>query len=110
VGAGDDEDVLAGVVVPALAEDVVEAVGDVLLGSQLALRRNAAVAQPAMLPVRAGAVEHNVGFLQTLALLLVADEQAERLFGTAGVGDVIILQTTAAAPHQPKRLRLDAPP
>src|SRR5262249_61603419 len=101
VGAGDDEDVLAGVVVPALAEDVVEAVGDVLLGSQLALRRNAAVAQPAMLPVRAGAVEHNVGFLQTLALLLVADEQAERLFGTAGGGDAQVRPKAAAGPPPP---------
>ena len=46
---------------------------------------DAAVAEPAMLAVGAGAVEHDVGLLDALAALVVAQQQAERLLPPRGV-------------------------
>ena len=84
VAGADHQDRLAGVDGPALAEHVFQAVGDVRLGGELADRRDAAVAQPAVLAVGAGAIEHDVGLLDALGFAF-ADQQAKGLLPASGL-------------------------
>src|SRR5262249_14168325 len=106
VARADDEHVLAGVGRAALAEYVLQPVGDVRLGRQFTNRRDAAVAQPAVLPVGAGAVEYHVRLLEALGLRGVAEEQPDRL--PAAVWVVGALASEQAAPPDVQHLRFRA--
>ena len=91
----------------ALAGHVFQAVGDVRPGGDFAEGRDAAVAQPARAAVDAGAVQHDVGLLDALPALVVAQEQAERLPAAAGVAGVVALEEAAPADLQHGRVLVD---
>ena len=95
--AADHDHALAGVVGLALAEHVVDAIGDLLLGRDLAGRRDAAVAEPGVPAIGAGAIEHDVGLLEALGPLVVAQEQAERSAHAARVGRRVGLEDPGTA-------------
>src|SRR5262249_54973498 len=107
VAAADDHDVLAGVVIAFSAAYVFESVGEVLLGGPFAQGRDAAVAEPAVLPVGACAIEDDVRFLDALLALAVAQEKAKRLLGALRIADPLGLEVTLAADVQHFHAGLD---
>ena len=76
--AADHDHALARVLGLPPAEHVVHPVADLLLGRDLAGRRDAAVADPGVPAVGAGAIEDDVRLLEPLGPLVVAQEQPER--------------------------------
>jgi len=100
----DDQSCFIGIGVFPFAGHVFQAVGDVRPGGRLAEGGDAAVAQPARVAVDAGAVQYHVGLLDALLALVVADQQAERFLGAAGVAGVVLLEQAAAAHVQDGRV------
>src|SRR5438309_8521564 len=84
VARADYQDILAGIGGLARAEDVLQAVSNMRLGRGFADGRNTAVSHPAMLAVRAGAVEDDVGFFASFLILVEAHEQSKRLPAARG--------------------------
>src|SRR5262249_27251976 len=95
VTGADDEDVASRVDVAALAEELLQAVGDVSGASFLARRRDAALAHPAMRAVGAGAVEDDVRLVDALAAPGVANDEEERLLTAARVARGVALEKAA---------------
>src|SRR5262245_10708477 len=83
-----------------LAQHVLQAVGDLAFRRQLADGRDATVAQPAMLAVRAGTVEHDVGLIDPLAVLSLPDQEAKRLPAAEGIIGFFLLAHACPAELQ----------
>src|SRR6266851_7575181 len=85
VTRAEKQNLFPGIIRSALAQQVFKAIGDAWLGRQLAERRSAAVSHPAMLPIGAAAVQHNVRLFDALVAFNVADQEAKGLLSAPAV-------------------------
>src|SRR5205814_6767830 len=102
-------DRLAGLVLEPLAQDVVHAVADLRFRGQLAQRRDAAVAEPTMLAIGAGAIEHDVRVGGALTPLGFLEQQAKRLPAAPAVAGAFMLEQAAPADAEDLGLGDNAP-
>src|SRR5262249_25847539 len=107
IAATDDQNGAARVVFAALAEHVLDAVGDQRLRRQFAHGRNAAVAEPAVAAVGARGIQNYIRFFRFFSVLPLPHEQAKRSLGATVVRGGFVLQVAGAADVQYLRVAPD---
>jgi hypothetical protein len=94
VARSDDQDVFASIVGFALAENIVDAVGDETFGGKFANGGDAAVTHPAMLRVCSSTVKDDISLLDVFAVFPLPEQKAKGRMVAFGIVGGVILEAT----------------